>query len=127
MHENRGFITICCVIWVCALAIVCFGDESTIGFLLTIFLLPTVIIGWVVLLAIAIFRLFSRSPLPWKKRLVPLWFLTVPLLASSIIGMTLGEIDKESTWLVIRMHDFRGSENFKFKKDGRTPDGEEVH
>jgi hypothetical protein len=117
MRENKGFITACCLLWTCVLAIGCFG-ETGIGFLLVLFLLPVTIISWAVLLIIAVGKFFLRGYLPWEKRLVPFYFLIVPIFVWFVTGTAAREIDKESTWLVIKMYNFTGSENFKFKKDG---------
>jgi len=117
MRENKGFILACCLLWASVLAISYFG-ESDAGFLLALFLVPLTLIGGVVLIAVAVIRLFTRHNLPWQKRLVPVYFSTIPVLAWVVLGTAFAELDKESTWLVVKKYDFTGSENFKFKKDG---------
>ena len=117
MRENSAFIIACCLLWTSILVLVC-TNESDAGFMLTLFLVPAILIGWVALLVIAISRLVRRTHLPLPKRAVPLWFATVPLLSYAAIRTGLNEITKENTWLTINQYDFSGSTNYRFMKDG---------
>ncbi|MGI4832293.1 MAG: hypothetical protein ACRYFK_02415 [Janthinobacterium lividum] len=118
MQENKGFIIVCCLLWASVFTILGLGNNSDIGFVLTLFLLPATLIGLIILFVIAVIRLFLRTQLPLAKRAVPLWFSTVPVLAYCIIGFGLQEIRKENTWLTIKQYDFKGAENFQFMKNG---------
>lgn len=117
MQENSGFIVACGLLWASVLILICAG-ESDAGFMLTLLLVPAILIGWVVLLVIALSRLLVRTQLPLSKRAVPLWFATVPALTYFILGIGFSEIKKENTWLTIKQYDFSGSTNFRFMKDG---------
>jgi hypothetical protein len=117
MRENSGFIIACGLIWVSVLILV-FVGESDAGFVLTLLLLPAALIGWVVLLVIAVVRLLLRTQLPLPKRAIPLWFAIGPTLVYASVRTGLNKIREENTWLTIKQYDFSGSDNFQFMKDG---------
>jgi hypothetical protein len=117
MRENSGFITACGLLWVSVLILV-FVDESDASFVLTLLLLPATLIGWVILLVIAVVRFLWRTQLPLPKRAVPLWFAICPVLVYATIRTGLNKIREENTWLTIKSYSFSGSDNFRFMKDG---------
>lgn len=117
MRENSGFIIACGLLWATVLVAVCI-EESDTGSLLVLFLVPVVLLGFVLLFVIAVVRLFMHRQLPLSKRAVALWFATVPVLTYVIIGTILTEIKKENTWLTIKRYDFQGSTNFTFLRNG---------
>lgn len=117
MRENKGFINACCLLWGSLLVMVCIRD-SDIGFLLGIVVIPISIISWLVLSGIAAYKVIVNNYLPWKKRVVPLYFSVAPLFALFLIGGIVSELQKENTWLTITNADFHGSNNFQFMKNG---------
>ena len=117
MRENKGFITACCLLWGSLLIMVCIRD-SDIGFLLGIVVLPISIISWLVLSGIAAYKVLMNNYLPWEKRVIPLYFSVAPLFALFLIGGIMSELQEENTWLIITNADFRGSNNFRFMKNG---------
>ena len=117
MRENIGFISVCGLLWVGVLVIACV-ESLDAGFFLTLFFLPAVLIGWVVLLVTAIVRLCLHTQLPLSKRAVPLWFATVPVLLYATVRIGLNRINEANTWLTVQQYDFSGSTNFTFLKNG---------
>jgi hypothetical protein len=112
MRNNSGFTTACCLvglIWFLA----AFVNNSIIGVLA---MLAGIII-WLGLIPLGIYRIVTRSSFQWKERIAPFYLLMIPFGAMAIIHFTKGLLYK-SDWLVIKAHDFTGSDEFRLKKNG---------
>ncbi len=117
MRENKEFIINCCLFWTILFSVSYITDSDN-DFFLLLLVVPISIISWLILSGVAVYRFLVRSYLPWETRLIPLYFSVAPVIALFMIGAVTSAIREDSTWLVITNADFRGSNNFRFMKDG---------
>jgi hypothetical protein len=90
-----------------------FVNDSTIGVLATI----GGIIIWLGLIPLGIYRVVTRNGFQWKERVAPLYLLMIPFGAMVIVSFTKSLFYK-SDWLIVKAHDFTGSDEFRLKKNG---------
>ena len=112
MRNNIGFTTACCLVGLIWL-IAAFVDDSLTGGLAVV----AGIVVWLGLLPLGIYRVIARNNLQWKQRITPLYLLLLPFGAMTIIGSAKGILYK-SDWLIVKAHDFTGSDEFRLKENG---------
>ncbi|NRT17595.1 hypothetical protein HNP98_000402 [Hymenobacter sp. 9A] len=114
MHKNEGF-AVACGLLVISLFTPVFVDEGNPILLL---LVPGFLLGWLILFLIAVFRVFNRDYLSWKKRLIPFYLLITPLALIAVGSICTSIINRERDWLTVESYDFTGSDIILFRKDG---------
>ncbi len=116
MRENKGFVVVCSLIGI-GVFISLYGTEHDDSFF-NMLLFLGIILSWFILCLIAVYRIFNRDYLPWKKRLVPFYLLLTPLVTLTGWNICNGILHKKRDWLVVESYDFTGSNIILFKKDG---------